>query len=138
MIKKCDSCAYYSADKRFQQAVIPMSGLSEKLGVVCIGPLPKSDIGSYYIILEMDYAIGLAGSITMKNKNSKNISDFLIKQVFLKHGIPRTIQVDSGKEFSNRTKDFARKFVPRLNLQCKLDHNIFGKQFCHNISSIKN
>lgn len=113
---KCETCAYYSAGKWFQRAVIPMSGMFEKLGVDCIGPLPRSDSGAYYIILATDYASGWAESATMKNKTARNVSDFLIKQVFFRHGVPGVIQMGGGREFLNKTiKDLAVKYGARMN-----------------------
>ena len=127
VLKKCGVCTYYSTGRRFQWAVVPMSGLFEKLGVDCIGPLPRSDSGSYYIILATYYAGGWSDSTTMKNKTARNVSDFLIRRVFLRHGIPGVIQMDRGGFLNKTVKDLSRKFGAKMKFSTPYHPEAGGK-----------
>ena len=114
VIGKCETCAYHNAGSRLRLGLVPMSGIFERVGVDCIGFLPRSGSGMRHIILATDYASGYVEGVAVKNKTAGIVSDFLLKNVLMRHGPPRIFQMDSGKEFLNSTvKDLGRNSTQR-------------------------
>ena len=81
VIQKCDVCIKFTDNKKVKLSESENFGLFEKIGVDCIGPLPKSTSGKYHIILATDYASGYVEGIAVKKKTGPVVANFLMKQL---------------------------------------------------------
>ena len=128
VLKDCEVCTFYGASQKLRLGLVPMSGMFERIGVDCIGPLPKSVSGKRYIILATDYASGYVEGIGVKYKTASAVSEFLLRDVLLRHGPPRVIQMDSGKEFLNSTvKSLGERFSSRMKFSTPYHPEANGK-----------
>ena len=128
VIWKCETCAYHNTGSRLKLGLVPMSGIFERVGVDCIGPLPRSGSGMRHIILATDYASGYVEGVAVKNKTAGIVSDFLLKNVLMRHGPPRIFRMDSGKEFLNSTvKDLGKKFGSKMKFSTPYHPEASGK-----------
>ena len=115
IIKKCDTCTKF----KNQQGLVIFNNeykkFFEKIGIDCMGPLPKSASGKKYIILITDYSTNYVEGISVKSKTAKNIAGFILNSIIFRYGPPKEIQMDSGREFLNKTiADLGRLYKSKL------------------------
>ena len=138
VIQKCDVCIKFTDNKKVKLSESENFGLFEKIGVDCIGPLPKSTSGKYHIILATDYASGYVEGIAVKKKTGPVVADFLLKQILTKYGCVKNIQMDSGREFLNKVvKSVGEKYNARMRFSTPYHPEANGKAERTNQSLIR-
>ena len=76
------------------------------MGIVYI---PQSDDGSF-LVLARDDLSGWVERRAIDAANSFNISKFLYEEVVCRHGCPRRIVLDRGRENMDMTKDLLEDY----------------------------
>ncbi|KAF9761266.1 Retrovirus-related Pol polyprotein from transposon [Nosema granulosis] len=66
-----------------------------------IGPLPESEYGYKYILTMIDHCTKWAEVVPLREKSMGSVSKEIEAQIIRKHGVPREILTDNGKEFDN-------------------------------------
>ena len=69
-----------------------------------MGPLPETRAGNKYIITLCDYFSKWPEAAPLQSKCAEGVADFLF-QVFCRHGWPKIVQSDQGREFINEVND---------------------------------
>ena len=64
------------------------------------GPLPQTEQGNKYIVTVTDYFSKWPEAASLKDKTAAGVTDFLFS-LFCRHGWPKTIISDQGREFVN-------------------------------------
>lgn len=104
---------YKSKNDNFQKYRTSLTGAFDKVGIDLIGPLPKSDCGSYkYIIAATDYLTRWTEAEPIKSKKKEEISRFIFNRIFRRHGPPKELISDQGLEFLN---DVVSDLCKRMN-----------------------
>ncbi|XP_025016786.1 uncharacterized protein LOC112538932 [Tetranychus urticae] len=100
-IKTCEECQRNK--KGTGNAVPPLkpiyvSAPFEKIGIDILGPLPPS-AGKEYIIVATDYFTRWVEMKAIAKKDTINTAKFLIENILCRHGCPKTIVSDQGRNF---------------------------------------
>lgn len=80
--------------------VKPATSPFEKVGVDLLGPFPKSPTGHRWIIVCVDYLTRYAETAALVSAKATDVSSFLLHSVILRHGAPRVIISDRGRQFT--------------------------------------
>ncbi|UYV72001.1 hypothetical protein LAZ67_9001526 [Cordylochernes scorpioides] len=95
----------------------------EKVGMDLLGRFPTSEGGNRWIIVCTDYQMKYAITKALPTSESMEVAKFFIEDVILKHGAPRELITDRGRNFMLGAKTFL--FYHRaddLNNQCRITH----------------
>lgn len=121
-IKNCDVCSAYKHSQK------PPAGLMgnpkvcsrpfESISMDLVGPLPRSRAGYTYIFTVVCCFSKFVLLFPLRRAVGKTIAQRLEDEVFLKHGIPRTIIADHGAQFTGKELNalFARYDIPQIHL----------------------
>ena len=75
-------------------------GLVYRVGIDLVGPLPETSAGNKYIITLSDYFSKWPEAAPLPSKSAEGVAKFLF-DTFCRHGWPKVIQSDQGREFVN-------------------------------------
>lgn len=59
--------------------------------------------GNHYILVAVDYVSKWVEAVALSTNNSKTVSKFLKKHIFMRFGTPQAIINDRGAHFINQT-----------------------------------
>ncbi|GBN12921.1 Transposon Ty3-I Gag-Pol polyprotein [Araneus ventricosus] len=88
-----------------------------RVGVDLLGRFPKSLGGNKWIIVCTDYLTRYAITKYLPSADAPEVSKFMVEEIILKHGAPRTIITDRGQVFQS-------KLIFEINRLCNVDHRI--------------
>jgi len=69
------------------------------------GPLPITESGNRYILVFIDWYSRYAEAIALANKEASTVARALVNGCFCRHGFPKFMLTDRGKEFENDLLD---------------------------------
>ncbi|UYV82343.1 hypothetical protein LAZ67_21001753, partial [Cordylochernes scorpioides] len=75
----------------------------QKIGIDYLGRFPISHTGNRWIIVATDYLTRFAITKAAATAEATELATFLIEDVILKHGAPREIITDRGRNFMSQT-----------------------------------
>ncbi|UYV70710.1 hypothetical protein LAZ67_8000342, partial [Cordylochernes scorpioides] len=87
----------------------------EKVGMDLLGRFPTSEGGNRWIIVCTDYLTKYAITKALPTSESMEVARFFIEDVILKHGTPRELITDRGRNFTS-------SMISDLNNQCRITH----------------
>ncbi|UYV84803.1 K02A2.6-like, partial [Cordylochernes scorpioides] len=87
----------------------------EKVGMDLLGRFPTSEGGNRWIIVCTDYLTKYAITKALPTSESMEVAKFFIEDVILKHGAPRELITDRGRNFRSL-------MISDLNNQCRITH----------------
>ncbi|MBJ5570503.1 transposase family protein [Salmonella enterica subsp. enterica serovar Typhimurium] len=67
-----------------------------------MGPLPRTEKGNRYVLVIMDYFTKWPEVYPMENQEATTIADILVGSVVVRHGVPRELHSDQGRNFESR------------------------------------
>ena len=67
-----------------------------------LGPLPETERGNKYILIEMDYFSKWPEAYALPNQEAVNVADVLVPQFFTRFGVPAELHSDQGRDFESR------------------------------------
>ncbi|UYV81700.1 hypothetical protein LAZ67_20002038, partial [Cordylochernes scorpioides] len=81
----------------------PTTSSFQKIGIDYLGRFPISHTGNRWIIVATDYLTRFAITKAAATAEATELATFLIEDVILKHGAPREIITDRGRNFMSQT-----------------------------------
>lgn len=87
----------------------------------CTGPLPGTSRGNKYIITATDYFSKWPEAGALPDKTAIGVADFLFS-IFCRHGWPKRIISDQGKEFVNSVS----RLVLAIGFKVKVFDGLFS------------
>lgn len=111
LCKHCDKCQHTNnvlQKPRSELHPIPVSKVWDRVGIDLVGPLPETKCGNKYIVTLSDYFSKWPEAAPLKSKCAEGVADFLF-DVFCRHGWPKIIQSDQGREFINSVNSYLFK-----------------------------
>ncbi|UYV73254.1 hypothetical protein LAZ67_10002363, partial [Cordylochernes scorpioides] len=97
-----------------QPIPVPIAAF-EKVGMDLLGRFPTSMCGNRWIIVCTDYLTKFAITKALPTSESVEVAKFFIKDVILKHGAPREVITDRGRNFTS-------SMIRDLNKHCRITH----------------
>ncbi|UYV71173.1 hypothetical protein LAZ67_8002033, partial [Cordylochernes scorpioides] len=118
-VKSCHLCQSRKGSNQLPsgllQPIPPANYPFERIGIDFVGPLPSTKRRRKWIIVLTDYYTRYAETKAVSEATVKEVSTFLIEQIFLRHGAPRFLISDRGSQFtSNLMKEVMK--------MCKVKH----------------
>ncbi len=71
----------------------------DRVGMDILGPFPASSLGNRYIIVAVDYVTKWAEAVALPVAGAKQVAEFFVQEILLRHGAPRKLTTDQGKCF---------------------------------------
>ncbi|KAI5152149.1 hypothetical protein ENBRE01_2605 [Enteropsectra breve] len=102
-VKKCELCQRFGGCRK--NGPIQRIRLEEPfslIGIDLVGPLPKTDKGNRYLIVATDYLSRWAEAKAVKMKTADEVAKFILENIVSRHGVPKRILSDQGREFANK------------------------------------
>ncbi|UYV74991.1 K02A2.6-like [Cordylochernes scorpioides] len=97
------------------QPIPPANFPFERIGIDFVGPLPSTKNRKKWIIVLTDYYTRYAETKAVSEATVKEVSKFLVEDIFLRHGAPQYLISDRGSQFtSNLMKEVMKT--------CKIKH----------------
>ena len=107
-VQSCVDCSMKKTPKNKQKAIvlpIPV-GAWERVGVDCLGPFPVTDSGNRHIVVFTEYLTKWCEAFPVATIDAPTIARLLVDEIVCRHGAPRTLLSDRGKNFmSNLIKE---------------------------------
>jgi hypothetical protein len=101
-ISTCKECQIHRAENQKPVGLlqpIPVADVFERVGIDLLGPLPRTSNGKKHIIVATDYGSRYAVTRAIGDPSAKAVADFLISEIYLKFGTPKTLLSDRGVQF---------------------------------------
>lgn len=103
-VASCTQCQRYKrptdAPSGRLQPVSPPSTPFEQVGIDLLGPFPRSTDGNRWVIVCVDHLTRYCETAALPSATAKDVSIFLLFQVILRHGPPRIVISDRGRQFT--------------------------------------
>ncbi|UYV77296.1 hypothetical protein LAZ67_15000399 [Cordylochernes scorpioides] len=99
----------------YQEAHSPSQLSFRRIGIDFVGPLPSTKNRKKWIIVLTDYYTRYAETKAVSEATVREVSKFLVEDIFLRHGAPQYLISDRGSQFtSNLMKEVMKT--------CKIKH----------------
>lgn len=100
-VRTCDGCQRYSRERLEEPLkLVEVPEVFQKVHMDLIGPFIESG-KKKLVIIARDYLTGWVEARAIPNKTKQQVVNFLISEIFTRHGVPREIVTDRGGEFIN-------------------------------------
>ena len=76
---------------------------NERIAMDILGPLPETDNHNKYILVVTDYLSKFVESYAITNQEAVTVANVLVRNFFLRYGVPRSIHTDQGANFESQT-----------------------------------
>lgn len=73
-----------------------------RIGIDIVGPLPKTSRGNKFIVAATDHLTRWTEARVIKEKSTKNVAKFIFEEIIVRHGAPKYMVSDQGREFASR------------------------------------
>ncbi|UYV61247.1 hypothetical protein LAZ67_1004099 [Cordylochernes scorpioides] len=118
-VKTCHLCQSRKGSNQLPsgllQPIPPANFPFERIGIDFVGPLPSTKNRKKSIIVLTDYYTRYAETRAVSEATVKEVSKFLVEDIFLRHGAPQYLISDRGSQFtSNLMKEVMKT--------CKIKH----------------
>ena len=96
------------------RALIPIevTGPFDRIGIDLVGPMPLTQKGNKYVVVATDYFTHYTEAVPIPEKSAALVASFMNRYILKRHGAPKMIQSDQGKEFCN---EVVKKCLEKTN-----------------------
>ncbi|XP_069104102.1 uncharacterized protein [Argopecten irradians] len=118
-IRACDECQRQNHLKKISAPLQPIQVKDEAFAMVgmdLVGPLHETEHGYKYIAVVTDYFTKWPEVKAIRSKSAIEISEFIV-EIICRHGTPKVILTDQGREFCNEMNE---ELCQRLNIEHKV------------------
>ena len=102
-VSSCDKCQRHkrptSAPHGLLHPVAPPTTPFEQVGIDLLGPFPLSSNNNRWVIVCVDHLTRYAETAAIPSSTAAFVASFLLRSVVLRHGPPRVIISDRGRQF---------------------------------------
>lgn len=96
-----------------------VSNVWELVGIDLTGPLPKTVNGNIYILTATDYFSKWVEAFPLKTKSAAEVGQHLCSMIY-RHGCPKRILSDQGREFVNQVGVLQKQHSSRNDIRVML------------------
>ena len=104
-VRSCVDCQMRKTPRNRKKAPllpIPVEGAFDRLAVDCLGPFPESYSGNRYVVVFSDYLTRWPEAFAVSTINAVEIAKLLVNEIFCRHGSPKTLLSDRGRNFLSK------------------------------------
>lgn len=95
-VESCDLCQRRSKLKQFEPLKpLPIQGMFGRVHLDVVGPMHRS-YNKRYIVVARDSFSGWVEARALAEANANTVSNFLLEDIVLRHGVPGQLTVDRG------------------------------------------
>lgn len=102
-VASCEQCQRYkrptTAPPGLLQPLPPPRLPFEQVGIDLLGPFPRSSNDNRWVIVCVDHLTRYAETAAVPSSTAASVATFLLRFVILRHGAPRVIISDRGRQF---------------------------------------
>jgi len=102
-LESCQTCQLYSrrnhASTGNMHTVSPPAEVFNRIGIDFIGPLPISSKGNSYVLMMIDHLSRYVEAYPVPAQTAAHAITGIKERIIHRHGIPREIVMDQGKQF---------------------------------------
>lgn len=105
MLRACHKCQIHDNDHHVPQneyhsmsSPVPFA----QWGMELLGPFLKAKEGKEYLVVAVNYFTRWIEVKALNSITSKNIQDFFWEDIICRHGIPKILIMDNGRQFDAR------------------------------------
>jgi hypothetical protein len=73
----------------------------DRIGIDIVGPLPETTKGNRFIVVATEYVTKWPEARPIPTKSAIEVATFIYEEILCRHGCPREILSDQGREFCN-------------------------------------
>uniref|UniRef100_A0A7N8Y8R1 Gypsy retrotransposon integrase-like protein 1 n=1 Tax=Mastacembelus armatus TaxID=205130 RepID=A0A7N8Y8R1_9TELE len=108
-VLECDNCQRVGKPLTAAQPLecVKVSAVWEVIGIDVMGPLPKTVEGFQYILTATDYFSKWVEAFPLKTKSATEVGRHICSIIY-RHGCPKRIITDQGREFVNEVRAFCK------------------------------
>jgi len=113
----------------------------DRLGIDLVGPLPLTKQGNRYLVVATEYVTKWPEVKAIPAKTALEVATFLYHDIICRHGCPRELLSDQGKEFCNEViNELCAKFRIRYALSSPYHPQTnglverFNQTLCHTLA----
>ncbi|UYV83322.1 K02A2.6-like, partial [Cordylochernes scorpioides] len=118
-VKTCHLCQSRKGSNQLPsgllQPIPPANFPFERIGIDFDGPLPSTKNRKKLIIVLTDYYTRYAETRAVSEATVKEVSKFLVEDIFLRHGAPQYLISDRGSQFTSN-------LIKEVMKTCKIEH----------------
>ena len=81
---------------------IPVEGAFDRVAVDCLGPFPELYSGNRYVVVFSDYLTRWPEAFAVSTIDAVTIAKLLMNEIFCRHGSPKTLLSDRGRNFLSK------------------------------------
>ena len=103
--KSCTECSMRKSPRHSKKAPllsIPVENAFDWVAVDVLGPFPPSNRGNRYVVVFSDYLTRWCEAFPVPSVEATVISRLLVDEVIARHGAPRVLLSDRGKNFLSK------------------------------------
>ncbi|UYV74293.1 hypothetical protein LAZ67_11002900, partial [Cordylochernes scorpioides] len=112
-VKTCHLCQSRKGSNKLPsgllQPIPPANFPFERIGIDFVGPLPSTKNREKWIIVLTDYYTRYAETKAVSEATVKEVSKFLVEDIFLRHGAPQYLISDRGSQFTSNLMEEVMK-----------------------------
>lgn len=102
-VATCTECQRYkrppAAPPGLLHPVQPPTAPFEQVGIDLVGPLPRTPAGNRWVIVCVNHLTRYTETTAVPTASASSVSVFLLNCVILRHGAPRVVISDRGRQF---------------------------------------
>ncbi|XP_075740914.1 SNF related kinase isoform X1 [Rhipicephalus microplus] len=102
-VSSCDKCQHHkrptSSPHGLLHPITPPTTPFEQVGIDLLGPFPWSCNNNRWIIVCVDHLTRYAETAAIPSSTADSVASFLLRSIVLRHGPPRVIISDRGRQF---------------------------------------
>ncbi|UYV67118.1 hypothetical protein LAZ67_4003958, partial [Cordylochernes scorpioides] len=118
-VKTCHLCQSRKGSNQLPsgllQPIPPANFPFERIGIDFVAPLPSTKNRKKWIIVLTDYYTRYAETRAVSEATVKEVSKFLVEDIFLRHGAPQYLISDRGSQFTSN-------LMKKVMKTCKIKH----------------
>ena len=128
-VRSCVDCQMRKTPRNRKRAPLlpfPVEGAFDRVAVDCLGPFPESYSGNRNVVVFSDYLTRWPEAFAVSTIDAVVIAKLLVNEIFCRHGSPKTLLSDRGRNFLSKLVKEVCKLLSTDKLNTSTYHPMTG------------